>query len=90
VPVLATPPAAALLLKDMDARPLTDIASVVQTAISGMIVVKMPTALLVYQLILIIYPVMKCIMFNHACTEPRTCADVGITQCCTDPSGTGH
>ena len=24
------------------------------------------------------------------CTEPRTCADVGITQCCNDSSGTGH
>jgi hypothetical protein len=58
VPVLATPPAAALCLKDMDAGLLMETVSVVQTAIPGMTAAKMPTALLVYQLLFNL-PIMK-------------------------------
>ena len=43
MPALATPPDAALNLKDLDARPLMEIASVIQTAISGVTAVKMST-----------------------------------------------
>jgi hypothetical protein len=45
VPVLATPLAAALGLKDLNARPLMETASVIQTAICGMTAAKMSTAL---------------------------------------------
>jgi hypothetical protein len=63
-------------------------ASVVQTAISGMTAVKIITALLVYHCN---YSVVKCMKwYLQLCTDPRTCADVGITQCCVDRNGTGH
>ena len=45
MPALATPPAAALDLKEMDARPLMENATVIQTAISMATAVKMSTAL---------------------------------------------
>ena len=45
MPALATPPDAALYLKEMDARPLMEVASVVQTATTGETAVKMFTAL---------------------------------------------
>ena len=45
MPALATPPAAVHCLKEMDARPLMDIATVAQIAIFGVTAVKMPTVL---------------------------------------------
>ena len=45
MPALAIPPDAALHQKDMVARPLMEVASVVQTAISIMTAVKMSTVL---------------------------------------------
>ena len=51
MPALVTPPAAVHYLKEMDARPLMDIATVAQIAIFGVTVVKMPTALHVINII---------------------------------------
>ena len=51
MPALATPPAAALGLKEIDARPLMENATVIQTAISMATAAKMSTALNVMQLI---------------------------------------
>ena len=50
MPALATPPAAALGLKEIDARPLMESATGIQTAISMATAVKMSTALNVMQL----------------------------------------
>ena len=44
MPALATPPAAAQYPKEMDARPLMDIATVAQIAISMVTAVKMSAA----------------------------------------------
>ena len=52
MPALATPPAAALGLKEIDARPLMENATVIQTAISMATAAKMSTALHVMQLII--------------------------------------
>ena len=51
MPVLATPPAAVHCLKEMDARPLMDTATVAQIAIFGVTAVKMPTVLHVINII---------------------------------------
>lgn len=45
MPALTTPPAAALYLKDMNARPLMEIASVVQIVITMVTAVRTFTAL---------------------------------------------
>ena len=93
MPALATPPSAALHQKETIARLLTGIASesVVQNAICMVTAVKMFTALHVIIIIKInnIASNLNLIIIIII-IEPRTCADVGITQCCNDPSGTGQ
>ena len=61
------------------------IVSVAQIAIFTVIVAKMSTVLHVIQYI-VYYNCFYKLSFN---TDPRMCADVGITSCCTDTTGAG-
>ena len=87
MPVLATPQDVALHRPEMNARPLMEIATVVQTAISWVIVVKISTVLQVMCSCTVIKPLI-CV-FITIIAEPRICEDVGITKCCNDASGAG-
>jgi hypothetical protein len=54
-------------------------------ATTEMIAVMMSTVLQVNQIF-----IKSILHYVQPCTGPRTCAEVGITQCCIDPSGTGY
>ena len=88
VPALITPTHVAP--HDTTAKQLMVTVTVVQTAMPWATVVWMLTALHVTIIIFTVplnfdYEALFLLIFLIVYTEPRTCADVGITTCCNDP-----
>ena len=90
VPALVTLLPVVLVYLRKTAKLVMVIVSAIQTAIFLMTAVRMSTVLLVIQKhkesIMLYIELPSSFLQN---TEPRTCADVGITSCCSDTSGAG-